>query len=92
MPFSQSLQFFTAFSPRSNFLSLILFRILCQTLQEQLRKVFFSGNDAVLLNEAISEHLLRQGHVDVADMLIRVGKYDLFYDSRALDTNNSRTS
>eukprot|EP00795_Rhopilema_esculentum_P011869 gene11869-2417_t len=31
----------------------------------------FSGNEAVLLNEAISEHLLRQGHVDVADMLIQ---------------------
>eukprot|EP00112_Aurelia_sp_Birch-Aquarium-sp1_P019420 Seg48.11 transcript_id=Seg48.11/GoldUCD/mRNA.D3Y31 product="Protein RMD5 A" protein_id=Seg48.11/GoldUCD/D3Y31 len=31
----------------------------------------FSGNEAVLLNEAISEHLLRQGHVDVANMLIQ---------------------
>ena len=38
----------------------------------------FSGNDAVLLNEAISEHLLRQGHVDVADMLIRVGNMIYF--------------
>ena len=33
----------------------------------------FSGNDAILLNEAISEHLLRQGHINVADMLIKVG-------------------
>lgn len=34
----------------------------------------FAGNDAILLNEAISEHLLRQGHVDVAEMLINVCK------------------
>jgi len=40
----------------------------------------FSGNDAVLLNEAISEHLLRQGHINVADMLIK--EADLIIDQQ----------
>lgn len=34
----------------------------------------FEGEKAVLLNEVICEHLLRQGRLDIAEELIKVGR------------------